>query len=310
MLTKDSVFELHTRITTIFTGAEMVLLWPLCLFLGSVLSIQSSKEPLGVRNHLFDDFRSEMKLTSSVIQKNLVARQSICTKMCSSNKYCLSVNICQQRFCELNSGDIHSLNASITPDESCFYLGMKNESRPRCNEKGETKRVIDNSAICGISLKRHDSFWGPWEDISSVEMRRDCVGSGHGGDTTCQGRVKRLTIERYKWDTQEINWESANEICTNFGGKLFDAPDGTESQLQFLHDKMGGNDFWTGIRKNGAGFWTNQNGEVIADDVIRWAPGEPGGGGVTQVEEYMFARPLMDDVQPSEQFRPLCDLSI
>ena len=73
---------------------------------------------------------------------------------------------------------------------------------------------------------------------------------------------------------------------------------------------MGGNDFWTGIRKNDAGFWTNQDGEVIADDVIRWAPGEPGGGGVTAPEEYMFARPFLDDVVPSLQFRPLCDLSV
>ena len=202
MLTKNSVTRI-TRITTTFTGAGFVLFGSLCFLLGCVLPIQSSKEPLGVRYYPFDDFLSEMKLTSSVIQKHLVAQQSICTKMCLSNKYCLSVNICEQRLCELNSGDIHSLNASLTTDKSCLYLGMKNESRPRCNEKGETKRVIDNSAVCGISFKRHDSFWGPWEDISSVEVRRECVGVGHGGDTTCQGRVKRLTIERYKWDTQK-----------------------------------------------------------------------------------------------------------
>ena len=309
MFTKDS--KKLQKITTFFTGADMVLIGPFCIILLCFgLSIQSYKQPLAIRYHPFDDILPEMRLTSSVIQKRLVAQQSICAQMCSLNRYCLSVNICGERFCEFNSDDVHFLNASVTTDKSCFYLGMKSEHRINCSEKGDDKNALDNSAICGTSLKRHDSFWGPWQSLSSVEIRRDCVGSGLGGKTTCKGRIKIETIQWYKWVTQGANWESAGETCTNFGGKLFDALDGTESQLLFLHDQLGWKDFWTGVRRNDAGNWTNQGGEVIADDVIRWSPGEPGVYRPTTPEGYAFARPLLDAVDPAQHFTPLCDLSV
>ena len=64
------------------------------------------------------------------------------------------------------------------------------------------------------------------------------------------------------------------------GGKLFDNLNGSQSQLDFLFQKAGNQDFYLGVWSSDGQVWKKGNGEVISAEKLLWdSLGSPSGDG-------------------------------
>ena len=74
----------------------------------------------------------------------------------------------------MNHGDIFSTiqgQTNLEPDPNCNYIGMQKDYTPVC-KIGEIYTNIqddDSARDCGISLKRVDRRFGPWESVETID---------------------------------------------------------------------------------------------------------------------------------------------
>ena len=108
------------------------------------------------------------------------------------------------------------------------------------------------------------------------------------------------------------SFNAAQSNCETLGGELFDAVNGTASQLQFLPDKMGHTNFYLGMsvsvtNTSNTSVWNNMKGVPIADDDLLWLPHEPTLHGKNVVVVDSLG---LNDVESTRLETSVCNLNI
>ena len=113
----------------------------------------------------------------------------------------------------------------------------------------------------------------------------------------------------FKFVSVPMTWNEAVNNCEQIGGKLFWDLNGTQEQLQFLHEKMGLQYHWLGIYTNDHRSWMNIDGDVMDSALFLWARGEPNN---FKAMEDKVANGLrganLNDFPPNKQLRSVCDM--
>ena len=141
-----------------------------------------------------------------------------------------------------------------------------------------------------------------WKKLRS----RDCATAVGDTDFECE-EGDEATLFWYKIVKDTKNYQDAETTCKRLGGRLFYRVDGTKTQVQDLHSKLGAA-FWTGIWTDDHVTWQGPDGEVIPDSLLAWnSPQEPsiGKSGQTKVAGGGAG---LKDLSPLSELMSICDM--
>ena len=297
--------------TRSISGRIVLILCPFSLILVSSLC---EKLPLARRTVPFEDVRlNEILNAEFLFSRHFKTTLADCTHKCLLTPACFSINFCESGKCELNSEDAHSENAVLEEASLCRYLGLAIRERMNCEEEGTRIFVERNpyQSRCKLAGKQHKTTWGEWLHFVEIDtseewkkcQQRYCKGSTYHSTLSCNGKFSEVEIiEWYRFVHERKNWDEANGNCRDLGGKLFSNLNGTVSQLEFLHNKLGSCG-WIGGRKTDNA-WRNDDDVVIPSEKIIWALDEPRRDHMYVCDGEMMAR-LKTYERPS-----VCDLLI
>ena len=210
-----------------------------------------------------------------------------CAQKCLFTPQCLSFNFCLPNECKLYNFDRFSVqrNSSMLQySAECNYHRMKRRTAPVCFE-GEIQKDIrddDNADVCHINLKRVDALYDEWKrivkenDTDFIVMRKRNVvrKPAHGGQ-----KVTKETVSWIKWHKTAVNYSDAIDACEKEGGRIYDAINGSNTQLLFLSQHLDNKTFWLGFTDyEEEGVWMDSTGQQLQTDVLHWAVGQPDGG--------------------------------
>ena len=125
----------------------------LYLFLLSTEALNLERSSLSKRSIIFEDFRAESALGGFFIDQVPSITVAGCVLLCLALPNCLSINFCGLQLCQLNSGDIHSVQAFLQEVSTCRYLGMKTDMKTECQEKGVIQTIREGA--CRTADKVH-----------------------------------------------------------------------------------------------------------------------------------------------------------
>ena len=230
----------------------------------------------------FEHFIEGYLIIGAGIQTTRVASKSLCSSRCFITPVCKSFNLCDKKFCRLNSVGVHEIDTSDvtvwSANPSCIYLGMTSETSPKCIQLGTLVDIRNddlNPNICKFNLKRVDCQ-GMWVekviDTASEWKRyseRYVTDSYYGGKSDCETyRVH----EWFKWINELKIFTDARLHCTNIGGQLFGDINGTTQQYDFLAKNQNYENFWLGITDEATSdVYLSLNGNDVTHHLI-WAP--------------------------------------
>ena len=271
-----------------------------------------------IHSTAYEDKRDEMRLPNSVLSTSKAATAAKCGLACNKNEDCRSFNFCDGKVCELNREDVFSTADGVDilqQNKTCKYFGMKKQSIPVCQKDGVLAQIRRRSSIeqCRIHKKRVDRQLGTSQSIVEIYKRREwrkvwrsevLVDAAHGGkELEIDTPVERLRLERDK-----KSWSEAKENCEMLGGKLFSDLNGTEAQLQFLLDKMGGERHWVGISSEDHESWNTTDGETVDGDHLLWNNGEPNGKGSENCVIVGFHGATLNDFKCAREEASVCNM--
>ena len=271
-----------------FLWTFVVILFRVLLLSFAIISVITIHRPSAKRALVFEDFRSRAKLTSSHLYTYRDTSKTTCLQICVKTRECLSVNACDYQICELNSGDVFSINSVLQTDQDGEYFGMLKNDTAKCSHKGQSTDIRDDSVLnfCQIDGKRIDGEWitGKREDVRENStywekvLLPECFEGSHGGKT-CEGGGDPVVLEWVRGVSETLDWDDAKANCEGMGGKLFDELDGTLHQLKFLSSKVGGGPFFLGIWTDDKVAYKNSLGEIVPASNIFWDSSSPSGDG-------------------------------
>ena len=270
------------------SGEDCQLFRWLFFLLSSVPYSQTIRVPQVVRNIPFEDIRPNTRLAGNVIATYKTSSlHNLCIFLCYKNSTCRSINYCGAQICELNSDDIFSTvhgSKLLRNGLDCKYYGMKRNHGPNCEEGGKRINVQegDISEKCATVLEKQvDRHWGAWEPFNTdnvsdwirADVRAPIVEAAHGGSL---GDDKDIRVfEWYRWFQTQATWDESVTKCSDVGGKLFSAINGTTEQLDFISKKIGFQHCWMGIYTEDHIVWKDTEGNAIPLDLFIWEGKEP-----------------------------------
>ena len=131
---------------------------------------------------------------------------------------------------------------------------------------------------CLQNEKTWDSGWSSWsrDQILDTDLEwkrwqtRECRFA-----RLCEDDDKSENIlEWLKFPPDVLKYDEAASKCKDLGGHLFTSLNGSESQLEFLFNKVGQQEFWLGVTTSDPSEWVIDIPGVTHEDIL-WFPGEP-----------------------------------
>ncbi len=231
------------------------------------------------RINIYDLALEEAKLVDHVIATYFVTSRLACSKLCSKEPRCKSLNFCGKSECELSHKDSfdQSANNSLIHATGCAYLGMRNTTRPFCYDRGTELDIRNDTEpdLCGIKLKRVDAKLTSTDKAvvdDGYEYKESqvhqCTDAFHGGKECPENIVLEwLRYEKHMF----VNWTEAVEFCETayreLPGRLFGEVDGTVQQMEWFVEKLEFPYFWLGIIPD-TGNWVTTAGNDVTDKII------------------------------------------
>ena len=210
-----------------------------------------------------------------------------CALECNKQDECRSFTFCGPDLCNLFKDDVHStIQGSLILHDNltCTYYGMEKSVKPTCMLQDLFIDIQNENASghCSISKKRVDAQWGSWnsprvliDDESqwkTVVHREIVLEKAHGGKIPAGAATK---VDSWlMFIRTELYFGKARSYCNSLGGLLFFNVNGSWSQLQFLHARLGAH--WLGIYTEAGGSgWKSITGKIIPDQLLFWNEGVP-----------------------------------
>ena len=152
-------------------------------------------------------------------------------------------------------------NTEITAkNNNCGFCGQQNWSPSHkcpaktaecnnCHKMGHFARVCRSKTNKNTRKQKINYLEETKSEWKITEKNNVLVYEEHGGKKNNKVDVVTSWL---KFIRAPQSWAEAKVACENVGGHLFYELNGTDDQLQFLYDKMGGNMHWLGIYR---GLW-------------------------------------------------------
>ena len=270
----------------------------------------------------YEDIYKGKRLNKTPIDTLDLNSASKCGFACNKNSQCRSFVFCGERSCELNTEDVHSTTEGdliLQNDNNCVYFGMKQVSTPLCHEDGQYVNIQSDihEGECDIHEKRVDMQWKSIEravidnatEFKIITETTIYVSTTHGG-LSDRNVVEGNFTRWLKFIKNKLNWTAAKKNCLLLKGKLFYDMDGTDSQLAFLSQKMGGETHWLGIYTEDHKIWKSIEGTTISNDTLKWIPGQPNNHKNRQFYVTNVKNGGLNDVRHNHLFESVCDMVI